>query len=134
VAHAAALEKMAATLNALAAARVAETKVWKNNGDRSPAHALARTTGSTVVEAARVLETGRRLEALPEVAAAARRGELSSAQAAAVAEAASAAPSSEARLLAQAGARLSKSSWRSALGQEPLLPLTWRPGEAASKP
>jgi hypothetical protein len=102
VGHAAAMEKMAATLKALAAARVAETKLSKNHGDRSAAHALARTTGSTVVEAARVLETGRRLEALSETAAAARRGELSTQQAAAIAEAAGADLESEARLLDQA--------------------------------
>ena len=36
--HAAAIEKMAATLKALAAARVADTEVWRRQGDRSPAH------------------------------------------------------------------------------------------------
>ena len=44
---AAAIEKMAATVKALAAARVAETSVWRGDGDRSAAHHLARTTGTT---------------------------------------------------------------------------------------
>lgn len=39
---AAAIENMAATAKSLAAARVAETGVWKKSGDRTPAHELAR--------------------------------------------------------------------------------------------
>jgi hypothetical protein len=45
VADAAAIERMAATLKGLAAARAAEAGAWKDTGDRSAAHHLARTTG-----------------------------------------------------------------------------------------
>ncbi|MGH8983110.1 MAG: DUF222 domain-containing protein [Acidimicrobiia bacterium] len=96
---AAAIEKMAATLKSLAAARVAETDAWKRNGERSAAHDLARTTGTSVGQAKETLETGRKLRDLPATADAAKKGELSSQQAAAIADAASADPDAEERLL-----------------------------------
>ncbi len=99
---AATIEKMAATIKALAAARVAETEVWRREGDRSPAHHLARTTGTTVGSAAEAINAARRLDQLPEAAAAARRGELSAGQVAAIADAATADPSAEAGLVDQA--------------------------------
>jgi hypothetical protein len=102
VEEASAIEKMAATVKALAAARVARTDLWRRGGDRSAAHELARRTGTTVGQAAQALETGKRLDALPETAAAARRGELSPQQTAAIADAASADPSAEGSLLHQA--------------------------------
>ncbi len=102
VEEASAIEKMAATVKALAAARVARTDVWRRGGDRSAAHELARKTGTSVGQAAQALETGKRLDALPETAAAARRGELSPQQAAAITDAAGADPSAEADLLDQA--------------------------------
>ncbi|HSH58681.1 MAG TPA: DUF222 domain-containing protein [Acidimicrobiales bacterium] len=102
VEEASAIEKMAATVKALAAARVARTDLWRRGGDRSAAHRLARRTGTSVGQAAQALETGKRLDALPETAAAARRGELSAQQAAAIADAASADASAEADLLDQA--------------------------------
>ena len=82
------IEKMAATVKGLAAARVAETGSWRTEGDRSAAHQLARRTGTSVVQAAAAIETARRLESLPETAAAARRGELSAEQTCAIADAA----------------------------------------------
>lgn len=100
---AAAIEKMAATVKGLAAARLAESEVWRRDGDRSPAHQLARTTGVSVGQAAVALDTARRLEALPVVAEAARRGELSLVQAAAIADAASLVPDTEERLVELAG-------------------------------
>ena len=60
------IEKMAATVKGLAAARVAETGSWRTEGDRSAAHQLARRTGTSVVQAAAAIDTARRLEALPE--------------------------------------------------------------------
>src|ERR1700730_14073109 len=87
---AAAIEKMAATAKAMAAARQAETGLWRQCGDRSAAHHLARTTGTSVGHAADALETARRLQARPETSAAARRGELSAEQALGIAAAASA--------------------------------------------
>ena len=89
------IEKIAATLKALAAARVAETGSWRAEGDRSAAHHLARRTGTTVVQAAAAIDTARRLEALPETSAAARRGELSAEQTSAIADAAGADPGAE---------------------------------------
>ncbi|MGH8986282.1 MAG: DUF222 domain-containing protein [Acidimicrobiia bacterium] len=99
VEDAAAIEKMAATVKSLAAARVAETNLWKRSGDRSAAHGLARATGTSVGQAKDAIETARRLEDLPATAEAARRGELSPQQAAAIADAATAAPTAEERLL-----------------------------------
>ena len=102
VEEASAIEKMAATVKALAAARVARTDLWRRGGDRSAAHELARRTGTSVGQAAQALETGKRLDALPDTAAAARRGELSPQQSAAITDAAGADPAAEADLLHQA--------------------------------
>ena len=102
VTEAAAIERMAATLKGLAAARSAETGAWKQAGDRSAASHLARTTGTSVGQAVEVLGTARRLESLPVVAAAARAGELSAQQAVAVSVAATADPSAERRLVRMA--------------------------------
>lgn len=99
---AAAIEKTAAAIKAAAAARVAETGVWRRSGDRSPAHHLARATGSTVGQAAEAIETARRLRSLPDAEAAARRGELSPAQAAAIAGAGRADPEAVGGLVRQA--------------------------------
>src|SRR5919199_6979153 len=102
VVEAAAVERIAAAVKTLAAARAADVGLWKGAGERSAAHHLARLTGTSVGHAARDLETARRLEKLPMVAAAARSGALSGQQAAAVAGAASADPSAEQRLVDKA--------------------------------
>ncbi|MGH9049290.1 MAG: DUF222 domain-containing protein [Acidimicrobiia bacterium] len=94
-----AIEKMAATVKSLAAARVAATDVWKQGGERSAAHELARRTGTSVGQAKETLETGRKLQDLPATAEAAKQGELSPQQAAAIADAATADPDAEQRLL-----------------------------------
>jgi Domain of unknown function (DUF222) len=99
---AATIKNMAATIEALAAARVAETNVWKREGDRSAAHQLARTTGTSVGAAREALESAWRLQELPTTEAAARRGELSAQQVAVITDAAAADPGAEARLLEQA--------------------------------
>jgi hypothetical protein len=96
---AASIEGMAAAVKALAAARVAEGAAWRGGGDRSAAHHLARVTGSSLSQAVEAMETGRRLESVPVVAAAARSGTLSSQQTAVLADAAAVDPASEARLL-----------------------------------
>jgi Domain of unknown function (DUF222) len=90
---------MAATVKSHAAARVAETEAWKRDGDRSAAHQLARTTGTTVGQAREALDSARRLQDRPATDAAARRGELSAQQVAVITDAAAADPHSEARLL-----------------------------------
>lgn len=104
VEDAAAIKNMAATIEALAAARVAETEVWKRNGDRSAAHQLARTTGTSICEAQETLKAARRLQGLPATADAARRGELSPQQVAVIADAASVNADAESNLLDQARA------------------------------
>ena len=99
VGEAAAIERMAATVKGLAAARSASAGTWKAAGERSAAHHLARATGTSLRQASEVLDTARRLDALPAVAAAARAGALSAQQTAAVAAAAIADPSAEPHLL-----------------------------------
>jgi hypothetical protein len=99
---AAVIENLAATVKALAAARSAAGEMWKEAGARSAAAHLARATGTSVRVAGEVLDTGRRLERLPALAAVARTGELSAAQVAAVADAAAVDPSAEAALVEKA--------------------------------
>jgi hypothetical protein len=60
VEDAAAIKNMAATVEALAAARVAETELWKRDGDRSAAHQLARTTGTSIGQAQGTLKAAQR--------------------------------------------------------------------------
>jgi hypothetical protein len=103
VEHASAIEKIAGTVKALAAARLAETTVWKSSGDQSAAHHLARTTGTSVSDARKALETAERMQNQPTVREAASRGELSAEQAAAISAAGADAPGSEEALVAQAG-------------------------------
>lgn len=99
---AAGIEKMAATIKALLAARVAETEVATREGDKTPAHALARKTGTTVGKAAETIRTGKRLAKQPKLDAAARQGKVSPEQAAAISDATEADPGAEERLLKQA--------------------------------
>ena len=81
------------------ALRVDDGMTWKSSEHPSGAHWLAEATGESVGAAARALETARRLEDLPETADAFRAGELSQAEAAEIADAASLDPGSEHRLL-----------------------------------
>jgi hypothetical protein len=97
-----AIERMATATRTLAAGRVATTRVWADEGDRSAAHWLARTTGSTVGDAVAALETARRLDACEATQAAFRAGALSVAQAGAITSAAAADPAAEGDLLAVA--------------------------------
>jgi hypothetical protein len=99
---AAAMEAVAATVKALAAARLAGASA-KRTGHRSAAHELARATGTSVSAAREVLDTGRRLGDQPQVAAAARRGELSAAQVSMIADATAADPGAEGDLVTSAG-------------------------------
>jgi hypothetical protein len=97
------IERLGAAVKTLCARRVAETQVWADAGDRSAAHWLARTTGSTVRDAVSTIETARRLERLPETEDALRAGGLSAVQAMHVASAATADRGAERRLLEAAG-------------------------------
>ncbi|MBA2327720.1 MAG: DUF222 domain-containing protein [Actinobacteria bacterium] len=97
--EASAIKKSAAAIEALAAARVAETSVWKKTGERSAAHELAAATGTSIAQAKETLDTGRLLSALPATSKAVRRGDLSMEQASLVVGAASADPEAEKSLL-----------------------------------
>jgi hypothetical protein len=96
------IERLGHGLKTRAAARVADSAVWRADGDRSPEDWLARQTGASKADAGRLVATGRQLEALPVVAEAAARGELSARQAEAIAGAATADPGAQSRLLGKA--------------------------------
>jgi len=102
-----AVESMAGVVKALAGLRVAECGAWKDAGDRSAAHHLARRCGISVCLASDALATGRRLAGLSVLSSAARSGLLSAPQVSALA--AEADPSAESALVAMAG--------RSSLGE-----------------
>src|SRR5947208_8252916 len=97
--RAARIEHAAATVKALAAARMCETELWSLGGDKTPAHMLARRTGQTVSGAAAQLEAAKKLADHPKTDAAARKGKLSPQQTAAITDAASADPRAEDDLL-----------------------------------
>jgi hypothetical protein len=89
-------------IEAMAAARVAETKVWAESGDRSAAHHLARTTGVSVAQASETLRTAERLARAPATEEALRSGTLSLQQASAITDAVVVNPGAEAELLDRA--------------------------------
>ena len=97
------LEKLGASLKVLVAPKLAQSETWARAGHCSPEEWMARTSGTSVGVAKATVETGKRLEQLPATASAVKSGALSLAQAAAVAEAASADPASESELLEAAG-------------------------------
>jgi hypothetical protein len=96
------MERAAAAMKTMLAARVEEAAAWKAGGYRSPAEHLARLGGTTVSVARRSLETSKHLAELPGTASALQRGKVSVAQAAAIASAAAIDMGAEARLLALA--------------------------------
>ena len=96
------IERTGRTVKAMAAAKVAESTVWRGDGDRTAEDWLARTTGTTRAEAAKELQCGRDLQLVPEVARAATAGELSVRQTEAIAGAAAVDPGAAGRLLASA--------------------------------
>src|SRR5205085_11817704 len=86
-----------------AAARAEDCGAWARSGDRSPAHHLARITGTTVGQAMGAMKTARKLEKLPETKKAADAGKLSAQQTEAIASAATADPAAEKELVEAAG-------------------------------
>jgi hypothetical protein len=77
----AATEKACAAARAVAAARAGECGLHRQKGFADAADWLARTTGTSTVQAKTELETARALEEMPETRAAVAAGELSLAQA-----------------------------------------------------
>jgi hypothetical protein len=88
-----------------AAQRVDETSAHRQNGgnDRDAAQLVGRAVGADASEARRAIKTAQQLEKLPETDAAVRAGPLSARQAELVADAATANPDAERKLLAAAG-------------------------------
>jgi hypothetical protein len=95
----AALENTCAAMRVQLSGRVAETELWQRRGERSAAHWVARTTGSTVGRAVGALETAKRLERLPATVEAFCAGKVSETEAGEIASAAALSPSSEDQLL-----------------------------------
>jgi hypothetical protein len=87
---------------ALAARRVAQTSLWALHGHRSAAHWLAATTGVSVGEAMRLLETAEVAEQAPATMEALRNGDLSIPKARAVGKAEAADPDAGAELVERA--------------------------------
>lgn len=103
VEQAARLEKIAASIKGRAAVRLAETGTHRGRGEKTPAHDLAKLSGTSVGQAAETLSAAEKLEEMPEVAAAASRGELSPQQTSLIAGALAANPDADANeLLAKA--------------------------------
>jgi hypothetical protein len=93
------LERAAAAIKTMLAAKVEEAAAWKQSGYRSAAEQLARLGGTTVSVARQSLETSKKLAELPTTQGALQRGELSVTQAAAIATAAVVDGAAESRLL-----------------------------------
>lgn len=79
--------------------RAADAGVWKRDGDQSPADWISKQTGTSVSNAASLLETGRRLADLPTCDDAVRKGEISQRQAEEIASAAIADPQAQSELI-----------------------------------
>src|SRR3954454_7752514 len=101
----AAMTNTLSSIKVRAARWLETTQTFRRDGHPSAAHQLAHATGSSVAKAKSEMEAGKRLEALPATAKALSEGTLSAEQAAAVADAATADPSAESRLLDHAQRR-----------------------------
>src|SRR5438874_6244826 len=100
--HFDAVERLAGAAKALLARRVDASRAWRRAGYRSAAEYLAAKEGGSVGGARQQLETSEKLSGTPRAEAALRDGTLSSPQARAVVDAASANPAAEARLVGEA--------------------------------
>src|SRR5262245_2123737 len=96
------IERFAQAGKVIAAGRAAEGEGWRRHGDRSAAEWVARTTKSSLTEASRLVETGKRLVDQPQLDAALRRGELNADQATEISHTAALDPTAEATLLRNA--------------------------------
>lgn len=99
VEDAAAIVRLGDALKTLGAGRLAETRAWARDGDRSVTQFLARTTGTGFGEAEAVLDTAARIAELPATADALRAGKLSRVQVNEIAAAATVDPEAERQLL-----------------------------------
>jgi hypothetical protein len=99
VSEATRIEHIAATIKALAAAKVAASSAWRNGGHRSPADWLAHQSGTTAATARDTLANGAALQSLPNTNAKSRSGDLSPQQLTAIVNGATADPAAERELL-----------------------------------
>lgn len=97
------VERLVAAGKLLMAARVDDSQIAKAAGFRDTAEYLARQAGCSKNTASRQLRAAKRLRDLPATEAAVRNGELSTDQASAIADAATADPEAERGLLTMAG-------------------------------
>ena len=93
------LERLAVAIKTVASPRACDSMAWKQQGERSEANWMAKVTGTSVGNAAGMLETGRRLKELSGTDRALRSGQLSSDQAKEIASTAAENPKFEAELL-----------------------------------
>jgi hypothetical protein len=93
------IERLAASAKTLVARRVDEAGGYRSSGCRSTAEQLAKTSGTSVSAAKRMLETSKQLEDLPVVSSALRNGVLSAPAVEVIASAASVAPETAERLV-----------------------------------
>src|SRR5947209_130085 len=82
------LERLAGSARVLLARRAEESCAWRSEGYRSAAEQLADQAGTSVASAQKLLDTSKRLPALPKTEAAVRAGKLSPALANVVSSAA----------------------------------------------
>ncbi|MGH9196655.1 MAG: DUF222 domain-containing protein, partial [Acidimicrobiia bacterium] len=113
-------EKLCGAGKALAARRVASSGTWQEGGDRSAAHFIAKQTGDSVSSSISLIETAERMRDLSKTEEAFRAGQLTQAQAAEIASAASVVPKQEQSLIALAqneGIEKLKAECRSVMAQ-----------------
>jgi hypothetical protein len=102
VLHHVQMEKLHVAAKTVMLQRVAQTRTWAHQGDRSMAHWLAREAGISLSEAIATVDTAARLPECPATETALRAGKLSRVQVNEVTAAAVADPASETRLLQKA--------------------------------
>lgn len=93
------LERLAVAGKLMVAPKIAQSDAWARAGHRTAEEWMARASGTSLGVAKATAETAKRVAELPATAEALRSGALSLSQAAAVSEAAVAAPGTEAELL-----------------------------------
>ena len=74
------MEAICASVKTRLARRVEESNVWQQGGHKTPAHFVARQTGTSIHQAVTILQTGERLEALPATTEAFTTGRVTQAQ------------------------------------------------------
>jgi hypothetical protein len=99
------MEAICASVKTRLARRVEESNVWQQGGHKTPAHFVARQTGTSIHQAVTILQNAERLEALPATTEAFTTGRVTQAQVNEITPAAIAAPDREGELLGVADER-----------------------------